>query len=278
MTSEAGRRPRGAVPTSPTTTFEEQFIIMLRKTTTLAAAAGAAVLLIPSAASAHVSFHPNAIPQGAFVTTDLRVPNEEDSANVTSIRVKLPDGVLDAEGAPPAGWSFSAKTKKLAKPIRTDDGTVTSTVTEVDFTGGRIKPGEFQNFPIAIGLPDSARQGQVVGFPTLQGYSNGDIVRWIGSPSDDKPAPTIDVTAPGAAALDVTGGDAGPPARLPGDITGVASGSTANATPATPATPATTTIVKKETSSVSVIALIVGVLGLLAGLAALATRRRGAVV
>jgi uncharacterized protein YcnI len=263
-----------------TTTPRSKTTMSLRKTTMLGAAAGALALLAPAAASAHVSFHPNAIPQGSFVTTDLRVPNEEDSADVTSIRVKLPDGVLDAEGAPPAGWSFSAKTKKLARPIRTDDGTVTSTVTEVDFTGGRIKPGEFQNFPIAIGLPDAAKQGQVVGFPTLQGYSNGDVVRWIGSPSDDKPAPTIDVTAPGAAALDVTGGDAGPPARLPANVTGVAAsatGGTSTTGTVAPA-PAATTVVKKETSTLSVIALIVGVLGLLAGLAALATRRRGAAV
>jgi uncharacterized protein YcnI len=248
---------------------------MLRKTTTLAAVAGAPALLAPSAAPAHVSFHPNAIPQGAFITTDIRVPNEEDNANVTAIRVELPDGVLDAEGAPPAGWSFSSKTKKLAKPIKTDDGTVTSEVTEVDFTGGKIKPGEFGNFPVALGLPDSAKQGQVVGFPTIQTYSNGDVVRWIGNPTDDKPAPTIDVTAPGAAALDVTGGDAGPPARLPANLTGVASTASSATAPVAATKPATTVVTKKETSTLSVIALIVGALGLIAGGAALATRRRG---
>ena len=250
---------------------------MLRKTTTLASLAGTAALLAPSAALAHVSFHPNAIPQGAFVTTDIRVPNEEDKADVTAIRIKLPDGVLDAEGAPPAGWSFRTKTRKLAKPIKTDDGTVTSEVTEVDFTGGRVKPGDFGDFPVALGLPDAAKDGQVIGFPTIQTYSNGDVVRWIGSPSDDKPAPTIDVTAPGAAALDVTGGDAGPPAKLPANLTGVASPSSAGAATPVAATKATTTVVtKKETSTLSIVALIVGVLGLIAGGVALASTRRRA--
>jgi uncharacterized protein YcnI len=249
---------------------------MLSKTTTLAAVAGATILLAPSAALAHVSFHPNAIPQGAFVTTDIRVPNEESNANVTAIRVKLPEGVLDAQGAPPAGWSFSSKTKKLVKPIKTDDGTVTSEITEVDFTGGKIKPGDFGNFPVALGLPDAAKQGQVIGFPTIQTYSNGDVVRWIGTPTDDKPAPTIDVTAPGAAALDVTGGDAGPPAKLPANLTGVASTSaSATATPVAATKPATTVVTKKETSTLSIIALIVGALGLVTGGVALATRRRG---
>jgi uncharacterized protein len=253
--------------------------MLLRKTTTLAAVAGAIALLAPSAALAHVSFHPNAIPQGAFVTTDIRVPNEESSASVTAVRVKLPEGVLDAQGAPPAGWSFSSKTKKLAKPIKTDDGTVTSEVTEVDFTGGKVKPGEFGDFPVALGLPDSAKQGQVIGFPTIQTYSNGDVVRWIGDPTADKPAPTIDVTAPGAAALDVTGGDAGPPAKLPANLTGVASApSSGTATPVAAARPATTVITRKETSTLSVIALIVGALGLVAGGAALLAGRRRSTV
>lgn len=245
--------------------------MLLRRTIMSASLAGATALAVPSAALAHVSFHPNAIPQGAFVTTELRVPNEEDRADVTAIRVKLPEGVLDAEGAPPAGWSFSSKTRKLATPIKTDDGTVTAEVTEVDFTGGKIRPGEFGSFPIALGLPDAAKQGQVIGFPTLQTYSNGDVVRWIGSPSDEKPAPTIDVTAPGAAALDVTGGDAGPPAKLPANLTGVAG------TGAATARPAATVITKKETSTLSILALIVGGLGLVAGAAALATRRPGPV-
>jgi uncharacterized membrane protein len=30
--------------------------------------------------------------------------------------VKLPAGVLSALGAPPAGWTFSTKTKKLSRP------------------------------------------------------------------------------------------------------------------------------------------------------------------
>jgi len=236
----------------------------------MASLAGAAALAVPSAAAAHVSFHPNAIPQGAFVTTELRVPNEEDGADVTAIRVKLPAGVLDAEGAPPAGWSFSTRTRTLPKPVETDDGTVTAEVTEVDFSGGRIKPGEFGDFPIALGLPDSAKRGQVVGFPTLQRYSDGDVVRWIGTPGDDRPAPTIDVTAPGAAALDVTGGDAGPPAKLPADLTGVAGAPAAAAR-----APAASVVTKREDGALSVIALVVGGLGLVAGLAALATRRGG---
>ena len=80
------------------------------KTKHLAGTALIAALALPATAGAHVSLHPNAIPQGAFVTTNIRVPNEESDASTVAIRVQLPSGVLSALGDPPAGWTFSAKT------------------------------------------------------------------------------------------------------------------------------------------------------------------------
>lgn len=227
--------------------------------------------LVPAAAQAHVSLHPNAIPQGAYVTLYVRVPNEVDHADISSVRIKLPNGVLSALGDAPPGWSFRARTHRLAKPIKTDDGVVSTAVTEVDFTGGHTPPGQFANLPLTLSLPASAKQGSVLRFPTVQTYSNGEIVRWIDPSADDEhPAPTIDVTAPGTANLDVTGGDAGPPAKLPADLAGPTSASPVSSD--APAT-VTRTIVKHETSMLSIIALVVGALGLAAGIAALALRR-----
>ncbi|MBV9941455.1 MAG: YcnI family protein [Solirubrobacterales bacterium] len=246
---------------------------MIRRPIVIATVAAGA-LAVPAGASAHVSFHPNAIPQGAEVTTNLRVPNESDHANLTSVAIKLPSGIIEALGYPPAGWSFKAKTQKLPKPVKTDDGLVTTEVTEVDFTGGHAPPGEFVNLPLTMVMPDSAKQGSVLTFPTVESYSDGTAQRWIGTPSDENPAPTVDITAPATAILDVTGGDAGPPAKLPVNLVGT--GSTANNASASSPPAAATTIVKKNTSTLSIIALIVGGIGLLIGLASLARRRTAA--
>jgi uncharacterized protein YcnI len=236
---------------------------MQRKLAVLAVAAscGAAV---PGTAQAHVSLHPNAIPAGSFVTTSIRVPNEDEHASTTGVQVKLPAGVLSALGAPPAGWTFSAKTKKLAKPIKTDDGLVTTETTEVDYTGGKILPGDFESFPLTLSIPSSAKAGSIVAFPTIQRYSSGKVVRWIGEATAATPAPTVDITAAGGALYDVTGGDAGPPAKLPASFEG--SSTAAASVPAT--------IVKKQTSSVAIIALIGAGLALILAAAALAATRK----
>ncbi|HEY7621890.1 MAG TPA: YcnI family protein [Solirubrobacteraceae bacterium] len=229
-------------------------------------AGAAALLAIPASASAHVSVHPNAVPAGANVTLDIRVPNELDNAKTTKLQVKFPPGFIGVATEPPPGWTSKVLTSKLAKPVQTDDGPIDTQVSEVDWSarsGAGIGPGEFANFPISVALPGHA--GQVLTFKTVQTYSNGKVARWIGPPDADQPAPTIDVTAKGGVVQDVAGGEAGP-----GALPAAATGSQA----ATPA--ATRTVVEKQSSNdtLAIVALVVGLLGLAAGATGLIVARR----
>ena len=155
--------------------------------------------------------HPNAVPAGANATLDIRVPNEMDNAKTTKLQVQFPPGFIGVSTQPPPGWTSKVQTSKLAKPVQTDDGPIDTQVSEVDWTAGSgagIPPGQFANFPISVALP--GRPGQTLTFKTVQTYSNGQVVRWIGAPDSDQPAPTIDVTAKGGVLQDVAGGEAGP--------------------------------------------------------------------
>ena len=88
-------------------------------------------------------------------------------------------------------------TKKLATPIQTDDGPITEGIDRMVWTrtsrAGGIKPGQFQDFPISVQIPGKA--GDKLTFKALQTYSNGEVVRWIGAPGADSPAPQVTVTA-----------------------------------------------------------------------------------
>ena len=182
-----------------------------RLTAGAAVAAGALLLLLllPAAAGAHVSVHPNVIPEGTFTKLAFRIPNEEDSALTTSVAIQMPKGVISVSAAPPPGWKFSEKTTKLATPVKTDDGTIDTQVTEIEFTGGKLPPGQFVELPVTMTVPGKA--GDVATFKVVQRYSDGTAVRWIGPPDADQPAPTVDVSAAGGVIEDVAGGEAGPP-------------------------------------------------------------------
>jgi MYXO-CTERM domain-containing protein len=204
--------------------------------------AGATLVLAPGA-SAHVSVQPSEAPAQAFVREDVRVPNEQDKASTTKVQVQLPDGFADASYQPVPGWTVKVTKEKLAQPIKNDEGEeITEQVKRITWSGGEIAPGEFQDFPLSVQIPDEA--GSALTFKAIQTYDNGDVVRWIGAPDAEEPAPQVKVTAASESEPATT------PANDEGDDE------------------------DDDSNTLAIIALVVGALGLLAGGAAFATRRR----
>jgi periplasmic copper chaperone A len=220
------------------------------------AAVAASALAAPAAADAHVTLQPNTAAAGAFTVENVRVPNERDKASTVKVDVQLPHGFVFASYEPKIGWSVKVTKAKLAKPIQTDDGPIDEEVRRITFTGhgpnGKIGPGQFRDFPLSVQIPDKA--GDKLTFKAIQTYSNGEVVRWIGAPDSETPAPIVTVTK--------------------------AQGS-ARTSAATPAPPASTGNSSNSndgggaSKGLGVTALILGALGLVAGLAAFGARRRG---
>jgi uncharacterized protein YcnI len=162
----------------------------MKKTPILLVLAGA--LLAVPAASAHVTVNPRTVPADSFARFAVRVPDEAEDAQTIKITVQLPESVSFVSFQPKPGWKRSVTMVKLDKPITNDEGeTVTERISTVTWEGGRIAPGEFDEFGLSAKVP--AAQGKLV-FPTVQTYSNGDVVRWIGDPDSDTPAPRVTVT------------------------------------------------------------------------------------
>jgi uncharacterized protein len=162
---------------------------------------GAAVvaLVLPAGAAAHVTLQPAEAPAGGFTRLDVRVPNEQDNAATDKIEVQMPDGFVFVSYQPVPGWTVDLKKQKLAKPVESEDGTIDEQVKTVAFTAddpaAGIQPGQFQDFGLSVGIPESAKEGDELTFPSIQTYDNGDVVRWIGAPDSEEPAPQVLVTA-----------------------------------------------------------------------------------
>jgi uncharacterized protein YcnI len=218
-----------------------------------------------TAADAHVTLQPKTAAAGAYTVEVVRVPNETDDAVTTKVAVQFPDGFASASYQTTPGWSVKVVKQKLATPVKTDDGEITEGVKTITWTANSksagIAPGEFRDFPISVQIPGKA--GDTLTFKALQTYSDGEVVRWIGAPDADQPAPTIAVTA----AADDHAATAGSPGTATTEQTSAA-------TPA--ATPAAVSTSDDDSDTLAIVALIVGALGLLAGGAGLASARRRA--
>ncbi|MFJ4775121.1 YcnI family protein [Streptomyces sp. NPDC088762] len=165
-----------------------------------AALAAGAVLVLSGPAFAHVSVQPGEATKGGYATINFKVPNERDNASTTQLEVNFPiDQPLTSvmpQDVP--GWTVTIEKSKLDKPLTVHGKQVNEAVTKVTWTGGKIEPGKFQQFPVSVGkLPENADQ---MVFKAIQTYDNNEVVRWIeeakeGAAEPQTPAPVLKLTA-----------------------------------------------------------------------------------
>lgn len=250
-----------------------------RVVVSLAAWFGALVLLAVPAA-AHIGVDPSSASQGSYTVLTFRVPNEEADADTVGLKVQLPvDHPLASVAVQPKpGWKYEVKQSKLAKPLQSDDGTVDTVDSEIDWSGGKIAPGEFETFSISVGpLPTDTDQ---LVFKVVQQYEKADgtksEVPWIqvaapGGAEPDHPAPVLQLVPAGA---DGTSADSH--AHGATTVPGVSVTSSAGAKPAGSTVAATDTASKSSVTTALAIAVAGLVLAILALVLALARKNRGA--
>ena len=164
--------------------------------------AAVALFVLAVSAAAHITVTaPGATSGGGDQEITFRVPVEK-TINTTALTVQLPTStpIASVLVEPIPGWTHVQKSSRLATPIKTDDGDITSAVTQITWTastGHSLKPGEFGAFTIIAGqLPDASS----ITFKALQTYSDGSVVRWIetqapGSTNEPaNPAPVLTLT------------------------------------------------------------------------------------
>ncbi|MGI5469877.1 YcnI family copper-binding membrane protein [Streptomyces sp. CA-132043] len=168
----------------------------LRRLPVVGGAAAGVVLLLAGPAFAHVSVQPGQAAKGDYATVDFKVPNERDNASTVKLEVDLPADhpLASAMPQPVPGWDVKVTKSKLDKPIESHGEKLTEAVTKITWTGGKIEPGQFQQFPVSLGaLPEDTDQ---LVFKALQTYDNKEVVRWIepakeGAPEPENPAPVL---------------------------------------------------------------------------------------
>ncbi|MFI1394561.1 YcnI family protein [Streptomyces sp. NPDC020681] len=177
-----------------------------------AGVAASSVLLLSSTAFAHVTVQPQGeAAKGGYATVNFKVPNERDNASTVKLEVSLPTNhpMASVMPQPVPGWKAVVTKTKLAKPLEVHGKQITEAPSKITWTadGGKIGPGEFQQFPVSLGrLPEDTEQ---LVFKALQTYDNKEVVRWIeeakeGAEEPEKPAPVLKL----AAATDAHGGAA----------------------------------------------------------------------
>ncbi len=158
------------------------------------AAAIALAIALAGPATAHVTVQPNEAIVGSFAKFVVRVPTERPDASTIRIEVEFPP-LAFVSFQDVAGWTREVKMQTLDEPIEAFGEELTEVVGTVTWSGGKVEPGEFIEFPFSALVPEEATSLE---FPAIQTYDSGEIVRWIGPPDSEEPAALVTVVDIGA--------------------------------------------------------------------------------
>jgi uncharacterized protein YcnI len=140
-----------------------------------------AMLTVSAPAWAHVVVSPEVVTAGDYETLTVSVPTEKEIPT-TEIRVEVPEGFLLSGVQPVPGWEHTFQ----------EDGGVVRAVT---FSGGEIRPQEFQQFLVQAQAPEEPGEYP---WKAIQTYEDGSVVEWVGPPDSEEPAPVIEVVSCGS--------------------------------------------------------------------------------
>ncbi|WP_030909218.1 YcnI family protein [Streptosporangium amethystogenes] len=238
----------------------------VRRLATVTAGVTALTLGLALPVLAHVTINPNSAQQGGFTKVAFRVPNERDDASTNKLEVTFPvDHPLAFVSVKPVpGWKVKVIEGKLPKPVTTEYGELTEAVTKVVWSGGKIEPGQFQEFEVSMGkLPTDTDQ---LIFPTTQTYTGGEVVKWADEPKTDgseaeRPAPVLKLT-PASAEGDGHGAAA---STTPSAATAPAAPSVAPAASAAEGSDGTARLLGGAGLLLGLVGTVVGALGLRRG-------------
>ena len=208
----------------------------------------AAAAWSPAVAGAHIQVAPVLVAPNDAVKFTVLVPGERD-VETTRVELKMPAGLLP--------FSYEETPDWKRELVAASNGAVDRVVWT-----GRMPKDRFAEFSFLAGTPE--KPGELV-FKALQTYADGKIVRWIGDPGSERPAPVTKVD------------DGTPRQNVGGESEGgkPAPASSGAVTLAPTAAPIATAAAASDDGG-DPLAVVLGGAGLLLGLAALAISVRSA--
>jgi uncharacterized protein YcnI len=149
---------------------------------------------LSATAFAHVTLERKEAQVGAPYKAVLRVPHGCEGSATTTLRVRIPEGVVDVKPMPKPGWTLNLVKSKYPKTYSVFHAHITEGVTEIAWSGGRLPDEYYDEFVFQAFLASDLQPGQTLYFPVVQECEKG-VHRWIEIPKEGaeypEPAPGL---------------------------------------------------------------------------------------
>lgn len=143
----------------------------------------ASLLGMSSVAHSHALMMNKDAKPGAWHLVEIGIPHGCVGKPTTSVKIKMPDGIVNARPQVKPGWKITATKRKLETPIIAEGVNLTEVADEITWSGGSLDDMEFDRFAVLVKLPNDP--GRTVYFKTVQQCETGEH-RWIEIPAEGK--------------------------------------------------------------------------------------------
>ncbi|PZQ87229.1 MAG: hypothetical protein DI534_15030 [Leifsonia xyli] len=164
--------------------------------------AAAAFACIAGTASAHVTLEQQEAKVGAGYKAVFKTPHGCKGAPTTTVRVRIPEGVISVKPMPKPGWKLETVKGPYAKTYDFYHNTKLSEgVKEVIWSGGELPDEFYDEFVVSGFLAADLPAGSTLYFPVVQECPGGAAERWIEIPKNGESPYSLEKPAPGVKLL-----------------------------------------------------------------------------
>ncbi|HSW96449.1 MAG TPA: YcnI family protein [Candidatus Saccharimonadales bacterium] len=146
---------------------------------------GISILLFAAPAFAHVVVTPKQVGIAAWQEFSMSVPSEKDNPTI-GIKLLIPNGLKNVSPNVKPGWTINE--------VKNGSGEG-AMVTEIDWGGGSIPPGQRDDFLFQAQVPTKET---TLKWKAVQTYQDGSTMSWIhdetSNPEDDSAPPPYSTT------------------------------------------------------------------------------------
>lgn len=159
----------------------------------------AAVILVAVCppARAHITLERTDAQVGSPYKAVLRVPHGCQGSSTTTVRVKIPDGMIAVKPMPKPGWTLSLVRGKYERTYEYfHNAKLSEGVIEIGWSGGSLSDEHYDEFVFQGFLPADLKADSTLYFPVVQECEKG-VHRWIEIPAPGKSGHDLESPAPG---------------------------------------------------------------------------------
>jgi uncharacterized protein YcnI/copper(I)-binding protein len=160
-----------------------------------AAVAAASLAASTGLATAHVTFEGREVAPASTQRFVLRVPHGCDGQPTRTLRVTIPEGVVQVKPMPKAGWTLTATPAPLTRPSKVGSAMITEGVRELVWSGGDLPDGFYDEFVFRARIADDVAPGTRLFFPAVQDCPAGQAA-WTQLPAEGQDPHSLKMPAP----------------------------------------------------------------------------------